>query len=147
MARGDNMDSNNDDQRRKTRSERHEEKEKDNNTSKPKTRSERHQLKKEKQNRKKHLSPRSYIERKTVVDCSSHQDEITTEDEVEETNASANVQHQKDIEEEDSSAEKEKKRKGFVPKLKHFIISFGVIFVLALIAYTIILYGGKLFVD
>src|SRR5699024_12510832 len=32
-------------------------------------------------------------------------------------------------------------------KLRHAIVSVGTVFVLALIAYTTILYGGKLFVD
>src|SRR5699024_4396379 len=37
--------------------------------------------------------------------------------------------------------------KKFSLSLKHFLVSIGVVFVLALIAYTTILYGGKLFVD
>lgn len=45
-----------------------------------------------------------------------------------------------------SRSRREKKR-GFTANLKTFAISFGVIFVLALIAYTVILYGGKLIVD
>lgn len=42
---------------------------------------------------------------------------------------------------------KKAEKKPFTLKLRHFIISVGVVFVLALIAYTTILYGGKLFVD
>lgn len=40
-----------------------------------------------------------------------------------------------------------KANKTFELSLKHYIISLGVVFVFALIAYTTILYGGKLFVD
>ena len=47
----------------------------------------------------------------------------------------------KEIEKEDE------KEKTFTFKLKFFVLSIGVVFVLALIAYTTILYGGKLFVD
>ncbi|MBO1002948.1 transglycosylase domain-containing protein [Pseudogracilibacillus auburnensis] len=42
---------------------------------------------------------------------------------------------------------KKTEKKGFVFTFKHTIVSFGVVFVLALIAYTTILYGGKLIVD
>jgi penicillin-binding protein 2A len=42
---------------------------------------------------------------------------------------------------------RQKQKRSFAPKFKHFIISSGIIFVLALIAYTIILYGGKMIAD
>lgn len=38
-------------------------------------------------------------------------------------------------------------KKPFAFTLKHFVVSVGAVIVLALIAYTTILYGGKLFVD
>ncbi len=47
---------------------------------------------------------------------------------------------------EDEVEEQTGKRR-FAFKLRHYLMSAGVVFVLALIAYTTILYGGKLFVD
>src|SRR5690625_3570351 len=43
--------------------------------------------------------------------------------------------------------EGKKEKAPFTFKLRHAIVSIGTVFVLALIAYTTILYGGKLFVD
>lgn len=55
----------------------------------------------------------------------------------------------KENEEEDKEEAKEGKseKAPFTFKLRHAIVSIGTVFVLALIAYTTILYGGKLFVD
>lgn len=43
--------------------------------------------------------------------------------------------------------EGEEEKSPFTFKLRHVIVSIGTVFVLALIAYTTLLYGGKLFVD
>src|SRR5699024_1964702 len=55
----------------------------------------------------------------------------------------------KENEEKDKEEAKEGKseKAPFTFKLRHAIVSIGTVFVLALIAYTTILYGGKLFVD
>src|SRR5699024_3037742 len=47
----------------------------------------------------------------------------------------------------DAEKEDKKEKLPFTFKLRHAIVSVGTVFVLALIAYTTILYGGKLFVD
>ncbi len=58
------------------------------------------------------------------------------------------TQHEKkDANELKTRSARHQKKKTFELTLKHVIISLGAVFVLALIAYTTILYGGKLFVD
>lgn len=125
-GRGDKVDREDKDKYRKTRSERHQPKE--DMKEQPKTRSERH-----------YPNEKQPTEANTNIDT----------DETEQPKTRQEKFGQK-TDETDADSHEEgtgKGKKKFIPRFKTFMISIGSVFILALIAYTIILYGGKLFID
>src|SRR5699024_5817742 len=131
LTRGDLMDSDQQENRYKKRSERHQKKKPPQIEETPKTRSNRHAKRKSVNN-----EPEQYI------------DEQLEEDPVQaktrsERHHQADEETNKEEEQPVVSNHSSKKRIA----LKRLVISLGTVFVLSLIAYTTILYGGKLFVD
>src|SRR5699024_3071260 len=125
-GRGDKVDREDKDKYRKTRSERHQPKE--DMKEQPKTRSERH-----------YPNEKQPTEANTNIDT----------DETEQPKTRQEKFGQK-TDETDADSHEEgtgKGKKKFIPRFKTFMISIGSVFILALIDYTIILYGGKLFID
>src|SRR5699024_11008949 len=130
LTRGDLMDSDQQENHYKKRSERHQKKKPLQNEETPKTRSDRHAKKQSMNN-----EPEQHIDEQLEED----QSQAKTRSE---------WHHQADEatnEEEQPVVSKHSSKKRIA--LKRLVISLGTVFVLSLIAYTTILYGGKLFVD
>lgn len=130
LTRGDLMDSDQQENHYKKRSERHQKKKPLQNEETPKTRSDRHAKKQSMNN-----EPEQHIDEQLEED----QSQAKTRSE---------RHHQADEatnEEEQPVVSKHSSKKRIA--LKRLVISLGTVFVLSLIAYTTILYGGKLFVD
>lgn len=150
--------------RRKRRSDRHSNKEDalDDN-HKRKTRSERHQHKISMLHRtyEKMMNPLIENKRTLKTRMERHQDQEELDDDgihIDDHDQTKkyiparklNKQEMKKLKKEERLQQKEIEKdenKNVFFKLKYIILSVGIVFVLALIAYTTILYGGKLFVD
>ena len=105
------------------------------------SRSSRHQHKKEKYEDIIQWSKTQIIKMQNWFQQTINRFHKKNKDHLEETN------NQNDGNEVKSRSARRKKKRTFELSLKHYLISLGAVFVLALIAYTSILYGGKLFVD
>src|SRR5699024_1220733 len=130
LTRGDLMDSDQQENHYKKRSERHQKKKPLQNEETPKTRSNRHAKKQSMNN-----EPEQHIDEQLEKDQSQAK-----------TRSERHYQADEATNEEEQPVVSQHSSKKRIA-LKRLVISLGTVFVLSLIAYTTILYGGKLFVD
>ncbi|MEI3607829.1 PBP1A family penicillin-binding protein [Pseudogracilibacillus sp. SE30717A] len=125
---GDYMDSNQQDRRRRKRSDRHLNKQES------------------KKNKFKNLKDNMLLKWKSIF-RKDEPNEVIIEEKLSEPKQQKSRRSDQNSTDSSGKRTKSGEKKGFPFSIKYTILSLGSVFVLALIAYTIILYGGKLFVD